>query len=298
MGTVSRVLIFGIDSFTGKYVKDELQKRGYMVYGTAYPGGSPVGDFIPCDITNSLQTEEIIANVEPDYVIILAAITFVPHGQDRSIYDINLFAPLSILRQLSKLSRKPRRIIIPSTGHIYGNATGGALSETCCANPVSHYALSKYALEQMCNAYQENLDIVILRPFNYTGIGQAGHFLIPKLVESFRNRLPCLELGNLDVYRDFSDVRDVARAYSVLLETDDLQHRVYNVCSGEAVCLRQILDWLRQMADFSPQVRINPDFVRKNEMRQLYGNNERLLSLGWQRQFCLKDTLRWMLTTC
>lgn len=247
-----------------------------------------------CDITDKNGVANVLHRAAPDFIIILSAVTFVPDGLDREIYDINLFGPLHILQAATTLPKAPRRIIVPSTAHVYGNATEGSLTETHCPNPLSHYALSKYAMEQMIRPFRESLDLVTVRPFNYTGAGQADHFLIPKLVRHFRDCLPEIELGNMDVFRDFSDVRDVVAAYTILLEAES-PPEVLNVCSGDAVCIRQILEWLHELTGHTPEVSVNPAFVRANEVRYLYGCNEKLCQLGWRRKYHLQDTLRWML---
>jgi nucleoside-diphosphate-sugar epimerase len=154
------------------------------------------------------------------------------------------------------------------------------LSETTSPAPANDYAVSKLAMEYMASLWHDRLPIVITRPFNYTGVGQADSFLLPKIVAHFRRRADKIELGNLDVSRDFSDVRAVVKAYRGLIEARPLGQTV-NVSSGTSHTLREV----------------NPAFVRANEVKILCGDNTRLCQLveGWETPR-LDETLSWMLS--
>jgi nucleoside-diphosphate-sugar epimerase len=133
------------------------------------------------------------------------------------------------------------------------------------------------------------------RPFNYTGVGQAGHFLVPKLVTHFAEKRAFIELGNLDVVRDFSDVRMVAECYVRLLAAR-VPGGVTNLCSGIGRSLRWILDELRALSGHQVEVRVNPEFVRTNEVRRLVGSDLRMaLALGELPHRDFRKTLKWML---
>jgi len=135
------------------------------------------------------------------------------------------------------------------------------IDETVCPAPVNHYANSKLAMEHMVRTYDDRLPLIITRPFNYTGVGQAEHFLIPKIVAHYRQRQPVIELGNLEVIRDFSDVRFVVEVYRQLLESD-IQGETVNLCSGAGVTLGEIIEKMNEIAGYAIQVRVNPAFVR------------------------------------
>lgn len=289
-----RILIFGLDSFTGAHLAAHLTDAGYDVCGTVLAPMSSPHQCVVCNITDASSVESAVAHFTPDYVIVLSAITFVPDGNNRGVYDINLFGAINVLEVLSTTDRKPQRVIIPSTSNVYGNSAQGILGENTPPDPISHYAISKFAMEQMARPYRQNLDVVITRPFNYTGVGQARHFVIPKIVDHFRRRAEVIELGNIDVSRDFSDVRDVVEAYRVIMEADR-PAPIINLASGEAVSLRQLITWLEELTSHRMEIRVNPDFVRKNEIQMLCGNNQLLRSLGWDRKHTLKNTLEWML---
>jgi nucleoside-diphosphate-sugar epimerase len=160
---------------------------------------------------------------------------------------------------------------------------------------VNHYAASKLAMEEMVRSYADRLPVAMSRPFNYTGAGQAGHFLVPKLVAHFAERRAVIELGNLDVVRDFSDVRMVAEAYVRLLAAQ-VPGGVTNLCSGIGRSLRWVLDELRALSGHQIEVRVNPEFVRTSEVRRLVGSDRRMVSaLGELPHREFRETLQWML---
>ena len=142
----------------------------------------------------------------------------------------------------------------------------------------------------------DRLGIVITRPFNYTGVGQSNRFLIPKIVEHFNARAPVIELGNIDVARDFSDVRDVAMTYRCLSERAPLG-KVINICSGKAISLQECLTIASQLAGHDIQVDINSAFIRENEVRRLSGDRTKIDTLvGQDSLHNFEDTLGWMLS--
>jgi nucleoside-diphosphate-sugar epimerase len=134
-----------------------------------------------------------------------------------------------------------------------------------------------------------------VRPFNYTGVGQSEDFLLPKIVAHFQRLAPSIELGNLDVWRDFSDVRAVAQAYRRLIE-ERPRGEILNVSSGITHSLREVLSMAEEITGHHMEVRVNPAFVRANEVRSLCGDATRLKSLiGTWDTPPLTDTLQWML---
>lgn len=288
-----RLLITGIESFTGSYIRDLFEGSGYEVHGTVLE--NPRGErMYACDITKADEIDAIIAGVRPDVIIHLAAVTFVPDGDSLNIYEVNLFATLNLLDALVKHKISLTKVILPSTSNVYGNIALEAIGENECPQPLSHYALSKYAMEQMARNYFTRLPIIITRPFNYTGASQTERFVIPKIVAHFREKKGVLELGNIDVYRDFSDVRDVARAY-LLLAQSTLTGEVINIASGKVYSLREIIAMAEEASGHRMDITVNPAFVRVNEIERLGGDNGRLRSLGWSSTFEMKETIAWML---
>ena len=143
--------------------------------------------------------------------------------------------------------------------------------------------------------WADRLPLLITRPFNYTGVGQETRYLIAKIVDHFRRRASVIELGNLDIARDFSDVRAVAAAYGDLLASD-AQSETVNICSGTSYTLRDIIALCETISGHRIDVTVNPAFVRANDVKTLSGDPTRLQRLIPQwRAIPLEDTLRWML---
>ena len=189
-----------------------------------------------------------------------------------------MLGTLNLLQALAALKRPPRRIIVASSANVYGTPKEDVLDESLCPAPVNHYAASKLAMECMVRTWCDRLPILITRPFNYTGPGQAEHFLVPKIVRHYRERAPHIELGNLHVSRDYSDVEDVVAAYLALLESD-VRSEVVNICSGRAIALLDIIDMMNEIAGYKIEVKVNPEFVRENEVPRLVGSPAKLRSL-------------------
>jgi nucleoside-diphosphate-sugar epimerase len=146
----------------------------------------------------------------------------------------------------------------------------------------------------MVRTWFGRLPIVLARPFNYTGVGQSESFLIPKIVKHFTQRAERIQLGNLDVSRDFSDVRDVVSAYVALLESE-VHSETFNVCSGRAVALREVLQMMTGLTGHAPRVEVDPALVRTNEIAVLRGSCQKLSrAVNFMPRHSLEQTLAWM----
>ncbi|RZI41653.1 NAD-dependent epimerase/dehydratase family protein [Herbaspirillum sp. HC18] len=294
-GAASRgcVLLTGANGFTGKYVRAELEAAGYTVVG-AVMGAARGPHEVTLDITSPDDCRRVMAKVRPDYLIHLAAISFVQHADADAFYRVNVIGAINLLQAMGDAQLSPRRVVIASSANVYGNATAGVIAETQPPQPVNHYAVSKLAMEFMVRTWSDRQPIVISRPFNYTGIGQEPHFLVPKIMSHFVQRAPVIELGNLDVERDFSDVRMVAHAYRGLLEQDCAGETV-NICSGRPYSLRSIIETMQEIAGYEIDVRVNPAFVRQSEVKTLVGSPDKLRALvPGLVPIPLEETLRWM----
>ena len=299
-GRAGRALITGLQGFTGRYLAAELIAAGYEVYGVVHMHDSaPVPGVVAdhaCDLRDPAGLARLVDTIQPDVVAHLAAIAFVGHGDVDAMYGTNLIGTRNLLEALSKAARPLRAVLLASSANVYGNATEGTLTETAPAAPANDYAVSKLAMEYMARLYADKLPITVVRPFNYTGVGQSPQFLLPKIVGHVRDRAPVIELGNLDVARDFTDVRTVVRYYRALLETPSALGETFNVCSGEAYTLDAILTMAREISGHDFAVRVNPAFVRQNEIKKLIGSCARLkATVGALPVIPLADTLRWML---
>ncbi|SIT50126.1 NAD-dependent epimerase/dehydratase [Paraburkholderia piptadeniae] len=287
-----RVLITGAHGFTGSYVRDELVSAGYQVTGTCV-GGLPREGELRLDITSLNDCRHVIETVRPDFIVHLAAISFVAHEVPLDMYQVNVLGTLNLLQACADVGHRPDKILIVSSANVYGNA-GGVIEESITPAPVNHYAASKLAMENLVRTWFDRLPIVMVRPFNYTGRGQAARFLIPKIVWHFVNHRPVIELGNLDVARDFSDVRTVAKLYRALLESD-AQSEVVNICSGKPYTLEEVLEMVRVASGHDLKVQVNPAFVRQNEVKTLVGSPDKLHALApGIEPIDMRATINWM----
>lgn len=286
-----RVLITGASGFTGRYVIERLQAEGCEVVGlAARSGGSAQA---PVDLLDREALRGALRELRPDLVVHLAAISFVAHGDADEIYRVNVVGTRNLLEALAELPEPPSHVLLASSANVYGNA-GGVLAEDAPYSPQNDYAVSKMAMEAMAALWTDRLPITLVRPFNYTGVGQSERFLIPKIVSHFKRREAVIELGNIDVSRDFYDVRCVAELYARLL-AQPASGEVYNICSGVEWSLQQVIDTLRDLSGHDIEVRVNPAFVRANEVKSLRGSNAKVLArVGAMPAFDFSSTLSWM----
>ena len=289
-----RALITGIGGFTGQYLAQALGGAGYDVVGTVHGAGPADNGTRKVDLCDREQVLRTVDEVQPDVVAHLAAISFVAHGDVEAMYRVNIVGTRHLLEALDRLAKQPRAVLLASSANVYGNAPVEVISESVAPAPANDYAVSKLAMEYMARLWIDRLPIIITRPFNYTGVGQAPHFLLPKIVSHFQRRERIIELGNMDVERDFSDVRMVAGAYAALLQKGTAGE-VFNVCSGSVHSLREVLALMAEIAGYEIEARVNPAFVRANEVKRLQGDVTKLHNLlGPLDHIPLQATLRWM----
>lgn len=277
-----RVLVTGLDGFTGHYVQRELEQHDHEVVG------------LKADLTNPEAVKQDVQSLRPEAVIHLAAISFVGHGDANAFYRVNLMGTRNLLEAVATAARNVECVLLAGSANVYGNSTEGVLNESALLNPANDYAVSKLAMEHMARLWFDRLPIVITRPFNYTGVGQSDTFLLPKIVGHFQRGAKQIELGNLDVFRDFSDVRAVANAYRRLVQACPAGDTV-NVCSGRSHSLREVIEIVGKIAGDDIEVKVNPSFVRAHEVRSLLGSAARLRSIiGEWDSPPLRETLEWM----
>lgn len=298
---MARVLVTGADGFTGLHLGPVLAAAGHEVHGLVHEWSAdrpPPPGYAALHKGNLLDADgllRIAASLRPQRVVHLAAISFVAHGDVEAIYRTNIVGSRHLLAALAAAPIAPEAILLASSANVYGSASGGVIDETRPPAPANDYAVSKLAMEHMARTWMDRLPITLVRPFNYTGAGQSNSFLVPKIVQHYRERAAVLELGNLDVERDFSDVRMVVDGYRRLLDAG-LPGRLFNVCSGRAHSLRQILDMAAALSGHRPEIRVNPQLVRANEVRSLIGDRRALeAAIGPLQPIALQDTLAWML---
>jgi nucleoside-diphosphate-sugar epimerase len=293
-GEGKRALVTGLHGFTGHYVARELRAAGYQVFGTALSGSATGPEVFNVDLLDRAGLAAVVEQVRPDVVVHLAAIAFVAHDDVDQMYRVNVVGTRNLLDALAAGRHTPASVLLVSSANIYGNADVAVIDEHVAPAPANDYAVSKLTMETMARLWMDKLPITIVRPFNYTGVGQAENFLLPKIVSHFRKGARHIELGNLAIARDFSDVRTVAKSYRRLLAAAP-GGDVFNVCSGRSYSLQSLIDMMGDIAGYRIDVHVNPTFVRANDVLTLVGSNARLTRvIGPIEPVPLVETLRWM----
>lgn len=278
-----KILLTGAAGFTGLFFRSQAEAAGHQVV------------YLQADLTDKQALLAEVVAVMPDAVVHLAAISFVGHADESAIYGVNVVGTTNLLTSLTMLSTPPKTVLLASSANVYGNAEIIPIKEEQIAAPINHYAMSKLAMELMARTYANRLSIVIVRPFNYIGPGQAPQFLIPKLIRHFSQKAEEIELGNLEIEREFNDVRMVCNAYLRLL-SKGVPGQTYNVCTGATYTLMDLIVILSNITSHKVKVRINPDYVRPNELRRLCGDPTKIQqTIGVLQKYELIDTLTWML---
>ncbi|PIF93510.1 nucleoside-diphosphate-sugar epimerase [Acidovorax sp. 62] len=289
------ILLTGANGFTGLRFAALARQAGHEVTALQVDLTEPLA------VTNAVASAvAALPQAQPWAVVHLAALSFVGHADELAFYGVNVLGTLNLLAALAGQAERPSCVLVASSANVYGNCPQSPIAESQTPAPVNHYAASKVAMEHLARAYADRLPLVLTRPFNYTGPGQAPQFLIPKLVEHFARRAPVVELGNLHVEREYNDVDFVCRSYLHLLAHGE-PLGLYNICTGITYTLDDLIARLRRLAGHAIEVCVNPAFVRPNEIQRLCGDPARLQAVWrtagdeWPTQTSLDATLARML---
>ena len=286
----SKVLITGINGFTGIHLEQFFIALGYDVYGTVIDTPTNSNHY-QCDITQLSQIDKVLEHIRPDFVIHIAAISFVGESNASLIYDVNVIGTQNLLESLITHNIEPKKVILASSATVYGNQGKEVLDESMTPQPVNHYGCSKLAMEHISANYFDKLPIIIVRPFNYTGLGQADHFLIPKIVKHYKEASKTIELGNLHVAREFNSIEFIMQSYYKLMISKE-SSLVVNLSSNQPIKLLDVIEQMNTIAGYSIKVEVNPAFVRPNDIASLAGCTDKLESIiGTLPKLSLVDTL-------
>ena len=289
------IVVSGAFGFTGKYVSSLFENHGYEILRISSSRNQVDKNTRYCDLTDKGTIKAALKSQRIQGVVHLAAESFVAQQDHTRFYSVNTIGTTNLLEALDEQGCNPDKIIIASSANVYGNNSNVNLDEATPLNPANHYGASKVAMECLSKNWQSRFPIIITRPFNYTGPGQAPWFLIPKLVEHFKSRADKIKLGNLNVERDFSHVNDIAECYLRLFESD-VQGETVNLCCARAVNLHQILTLLSEITHHEIDIEADPALTRKNEISHLSGSNKKLHKLtGFTPTQNIKQILKSML---
>lgn len=302
---MSRVLVTGCEGFVGPYVVDALVRGGHGVWGTDIQETSRNLErerYTAADLSDKSAAPALLADIKPDAVVHLAAQSSAAKsfGEPFATLTQNVLPVLNLL-EYARTRAGGMRILAVGSADIYGpvDPSDIPLRETLPPNPVNPYALSKVFQERCCAQYADlyGTQVVMTRSFNHTGRGQRDIFVLPsfarQVVEIKKGlREPVVTVGNVDVRRDFSDVRDVVDAYTALLDRGR-PGEVYNVCSGVSHSLRDLLEKLCALAGVNPEIRVDPERVRPVDMEELRGDSSKIAAdTGWKAKFTIEETMK------
>lgn len=285
-----RVLVTGSKGFVGQWLIAHLEEQGDEVIGLD----------AEVDITGAAGLREAVVTAAPHAICHLAALASVgaSWGASEATYTVNTVGTANLLDAALACADRPRVLLI-SSSEVYGRVSPDELplSEHSPVAPVSPYAASKAAAEIVGQQawLGSGLEVIRARPFNHTGPGQRHDFVVPALAEqiagAIRSGADRLNTGNLEARRDLSDVRDVVRAYRMLLVAGE-PGSVYNVCQGEAVSIREVAERLLAIAGVDLPIVVDPQRVRPVEIPELRGDRRRIEeAVGWRPEIPLDRTL-------
>lgn len=279
-----KALITGINGFVGRYLKIHLEENGYIVFGLSQDDNHKENHVFKCDIRNRQQIFSIIKEYQFDNIFHLAGISplFLDQSNLALPFEVNVNGTINLLDALSTYSLNSK-ILIVSSSHVYGDPQYLPIDEKHPLLGAGDYAASRIAQEQESLLYKDRLKLVIVRSFNHTGPGQNDVYIVPKIISGIikisRGMQKNLELGNLNVRREFTDVRDVVRAYRLLLEQKSFGI-ICNMCRGESISLQEIINYIKIKSHLTNlEVKIVNKFIRQNEPSDIYGDNRLLEKL-------------------
>ncbi len=305
---MTKVLVAGVNGFVGHHVAKELRGRGVAVLGI---GNQPdlesglidvVEEYLACDLVSPEDVTKInLKNV--DAIINLAGFAKVgdSRGQGELYNRVNVGVHAVLYQECLNQGVSPR-IIAVSTGAIYDPNQRMPITEESSLiddDKTNEYVISKKLTEEAVKKFSgQGLRCIIARPFNHTGPGQLPGFLLPDLAEQIetaaKNNTP-LMVGNLETKRDFTDVRDVARAYVdlALCEEDKIKHEVYNICSGRSIPGTEILKLLLEAYGAKElETKVDPAKLRQNDVMDICGSRERITTdIGWEPSIPIEKTI-------
>lgn len=298
---MKRVLVTGANGFVGNHLIDELNGAGYAVVGVGGPvatSGTPTGiaEYIECNLTDPAAVADIDFN-EIMGVIHLAGLAAVGPSFDDPIGYINgnIGMQINLFEAAMAQNQHPKFVVI-SSGALYDPSASLPLTETSHVLPSSPYAVSKIGQEQMALYYgSRGFEVVNARPFNHIGPGQGLGFIVPDLtkqvVDIERGKANKILVGNLEEKRDYTDVRDIARAYRLLLERGR-SGETYNICSGVSHSGQEILDLILEKSGSSWPVQQDPSRMRPSDTPNIYGSHKKLShDTSWQPEIPLETTV-------
>jgi len=272
-----RVLITGATGFTGRLLVGRLRQNGREVM--AFSNGADDEGVRNVDLRDFDSLTQAVSQIRPSAVVHLAGIAATDHSDIGEIYSANVVGTANLFGALAAVNIEPQIVVVASSAQVYAAPKDDApLTEDSPLAPQSHYAVSKRTAEDIARIYSSRFPVIVARPFNYTGPGQSPSFLVPKIVQHYAEGKSEIRLGNLDLFRDFSDVGRVVEAYYRLV-SEPIDPDTINICSGHSVHLTDIPKILEEISGRTIEVITDPSLVRGNEPHVIAGSPSRLETL-------------------
>lgn len=298
---MEKVLIFGVGGFVGGYLSQEFLNHNYDVYGSDKNDSELLPKevkFKISDLLNTMQTEKLINKINPDIIVNLAAISSVGASWKipQATININVIGALNIMEAARKAEKKPKIMFIGSSEEY--RISSLPMDENTPLNASNPYGISKITQEQFAKLYREQygLKIYCVRPFNHTGVGQKDSFVLPSFckqaAEIEKSGKPgVIRVGNLDAKRDFSHVKDIVRAYRMIIESDTCE-TVYNVGSGAAHSLKSMLEHVISLCSQPIDIEVDPKRIRPTDQPVICCDHSLITSeLNWKPRYTVFDAL-------
>lgn len=304
-----RVLITGIGGFAGSHLAEfASESQGAEVVGltrvtpTDWLAHKEIKRY-DVDIRDKDRVSRVMRDVAPDVVFHLAGQAYIPQSENAAVqtFEANIQGTINVLESVKGLAR-PCRILIVSTGAVYGESVPGKPlpDEESPFRPDNPYTASKGAVDCIAQSYRRTLgvDVVIARPYNHTGPRQTPAYVCAAIAQQMADikrgrQNDAVRLGNLSARRDFSDVRDVVRAYWMMSQAAADKEFIFNVASGNVHSIQEVFDLLRNISGADAEVEVDDSRVRENDPGVLAGSARRLRdTVGWKPEFPFGRTLK------
>lgn len=301
---MKKVIIFGVGGFVGNYLAQEFLAHDYQVYGSdivEYVKLDERVDYRQADLLDAGNVKQVIEDIAPDVIVNLAAISSVgmSWGMPQKTIEVNVVGALNIMEAARTLPQSPRILFVGSSEEY--ETTEADIDENVPLNANNPYGISKMTQENFAKLYRERygMQIYCVRSFNHTGIGQKDTFVLPSFCKQVAEiektgKQGCMQVGNLTAIRDFSHVKDIVRAYRMIVESDRCD-RIYNVGSGQAYSIREMLDYIISLCSQKVTVEVDPARVRPVDTPRICCDNRLIQAeLGWQPEYTIWDAVKEM----
>lgn len=305
---MTKILITGAGGFVGTYLIKELQKSPENeIFGAVFSATSDVSSLLPSDhviegdLSNYDFAKNLVSKSMPDVIYHLAALSVVGTSEAKALSVINTNTTISynLLEAVKNITPAARFVAIASA-NVYGAVIDSSkpINESTPIRPLNPYAVSKVSQEMLATMYHlaYGLDVVIVRPFNHTGVGQTTDFVVPKLAEQFARiengeLESVIEVGNLDTVRDFTDVRDMVVAY-ILAAKSGKSGEIYNIGSGTGHSISDIINILQSLSTAKVEIKVKEELVRKSDVPILVCEVAKFKSIcSWTPKISINQTL-------